>query len=110
MGISFGLLGAGLVVLLDPSMHNTITVDSATPRSLGSGWGHVALLTNTFSSSSLFVLRKWTIGKSGITPMYFVTSTHLLAMPLLLLLTVLASTHETFCVVIGQGGRSLLKV
>ncbi|CAE8626537.1 unnamed protein product, partial [Polarella glacialis] len=103
LGLCFGLLGALMIVLLDPA------VWTKTKEGL-SGWGHVALLVSTSSSSLLFVVRrKLTGGAGGLAPMQLVAWTHLLAVPLLLLLGVLGDLHEPFrLAVCGAHGDSLL--
>lgn len=104
VGLAFGLLGASLIVLLDAAFWTASRAGSTT-----SGWGHLALFVNTISSSMLFVLRR-TLTKqpNGLSALAAVAWTHVLALPLLLLLGLVGNESSTLRRVVCDGCDSVL--
>ncbi|CAK0894431.1 unnamed protein product [Prorocentrum cordatum] len=89
-GVAMGMLGAALLVLADPNIRG------APAQTAGSLLGHAALFANTFSSGALFVIRKRLVaGASGgvepLAPLCAVAWMHVLALPLVAALGVLAT-------------------
>lgn len=108
VGLAFGLTGALIIVVTDPSLHMWPSVDQVRSFGSDSALGHAALLINTMSSGSLFVIRRRLVIQGGLAPMFIVTWLHIIASPLLLLFGLAAGSSESLRVVICGGCSSLL--
>ncbi|CAK8999862.1 unnamed protein product [Durusdinium trenchii] len=101
LGVALGMAGACIIVFLDPGMwENYMEMQS-------SGWGHLALLVNSLSSSSMVVLRRRLIVGSGLSAMQIMAWTHLLALPLLILLGLAGNQSVAFRAAACNGCESL---
>jgi len=88
VGLALGIVGAGLIVLLDPGVWHPAT------QKHHSGWGHVALFVNSLSACLLILLRRQLARKHSA--LQVVAWTHVVALPMLVIFGVAGNQSVPF--------------